>query len=307
MADHAAARRLNALAARQHGHFSTSDCAACGLTPRVLGRMVRTGQALHVHQGVYRFACTPDTRLGEIHAAVLAAGPGAVACRDTALELFGLSRGWPGADIRVCSPLPWRPEVPTIIVHVSRRLDPCDRTRVAGIAVTAGARTLVDLAGQLDRIALTRLVDDAVCAGMAPRRTLYRRATALRNGRKGVGLLVSLTHPQAAAEFRSWLERRASYAYDTHGVPQPRWNVSCSDKRGRIGTVDCVWEAGPVIVELEGLRFHTSPAQRRQDAGRYNRLSAKARLLRYTWQDIVERADEACAEILAALNATGVL
>lgn len=98
----------------------------------------------------------------------------------------------------------------------------------------------------------------------------------------GVLDIILATAPGAEATFRSWLERQASRAFRRLGVPQPAWNVPLDDAKGRIGIVDCLWDCD-LVVEFEGLRFHTTPAQRRRDASRFNRLARRGPVLRYTW------------------------
>ncbi|MBA2529805.1 MAG: DUF559 domain-containing protein [Euzebyales bacterium] len=294
--------KLRAAAAAQHATFTCRQAAQHGVTHRVLERLTALGEIERQHRGVHRFTAIPLTRSAEIAAAVLAGGPDAVASHDTSLELHGLRKAWPGAPIEICSPTTWHPEVTGIHVHRTRRLESRDITTVDGIRATNGARTLVDLASRYERVALTRLVDDAICWGVAKRNAVYRRSCALRNGRRGVGLLVTLTDPDAEAVFRSWLERLAWSVFDRHGVAQPLWNVPRHDAEGLIGIVDCLWPDLPLVVELEGLRFHTSPQQRRDDARRFNRLGAGARVLRFTWQDVVEMPERMCGQILAALN-----
>ncbi len=221
------------------------------------------------------------------------------------MRLLGLSRHATTDAIEVVTPRPWVPDRPGIVAHRTRRLERCDRGVYESIPVTSGARTVIDVAGRRDRTAITALVDDAVCARVTTRRWLFLRGRALRNGRRGVGLIVSLTRPDAAAEFWSWLERQADREFARHGVPAPRWNTRLYDDRGYVGVVDALWELARTVAEIEGLRFHTSPAQRRDDARRYNRISRRHRLLRYTWLDIVQRPAQMAVELLEALSAGG--
>jgi hypothetical protein len=174
----------------------------------------------------------------------------------------------------------------------------------AVVPVTSGARTLVDLAAVLDRYDLTALTDDAVCAGVAPRPWLYRRAHALHPGRAGVQTLVTLTAPGAEGTFRSWLERRAGGLIAAHGLPQPRWNVPVHDGDGLIGIVDALY-GDRVVLEFEGLRFHTTPQQRRADADRFNRLQLVPLLVqRFTWLDVMQEPARVITRIRRSLQAS---
>lgn len=296
---------LRRLAEAQHANFTTAQAAALGVSSRSLTCMRSSGEIEEVHLGVARIRGSPVTWHGRVMAAVLAAGPDAVAGYDTALRLLGLGRHARTDAIEVVTPRPWLPDRPGIVAHRTRRLERCDRGVCESIPVTNGARTVIDVAGRRDRTGITALADDAVCARVTTRRWLHLRGRTLRNGRRGVGLVVSLTHPAAAAEFWSWLEREADRQFARHGVPAPRWNTRLYDDRGFVGVVDALWEPAGAVAEIEGLRFHTTPAQRRDDARRYNRISRRHRLLRYTWLDIVQRSAEVAAELREALSDGG--
>jgi very-short-patch-repair endonuclease len=74
------------------------------------------------------------------------------------------------------------------------------------------------------------------------------------------------------------------------------------DERGLIGVVDAVFTAERLVVELEGLRFHTTPEQRGNDAARFNRLGMAGWLpLRYTWLDVVRQPGAVAGELRQAL------
>src|SRR3712207_6797516 len=85
-ADAALARR----AADQHGIVSVSQATAAGLTIENLRTRVHAGLLVPVHRGVYRHAAVPESPLGDLMAAVLACGDGAVASHRSAGRLWRL-------------------------------------------------------------------------------------------------------------------------------------------------------------------------------------------------------------------------
>jgi hypothetical protein len=172
-------------------------------------------------------------------------------------------------------------------VHRTRRLENVDVVSVQGIRCTSGARTLIDLASACDRTTLTALVDESMGSGVVSRRLLHDRATALQNGRAGVGNLLLLTADDAEARFRSWLERRAAYVLKTGAVPAPRWNEPIRADGRLIGIADACWREERLIAEFDGLRFHSGAEKRRADAKRERELVlAGWRVLRFTWLDV---------------------
>ncbi|MDP8977438.1 MAG: type IV toxin-antitoxin system AbiEi family antitoxin domain-containing protein [Actinomycetota bacterium] len=295
---------LRAIAEGQHGLVTTSQAGAVGVSRRRLHSMRAGGQLVRAHRGVYRFTGTVATRQAQVLAAVLAAGPRAVVSHQTAAALLGLGRLGEPDLVHVCLQDTTPQRVEGVTVHRTVDMPPCDVTDVVGVPVTSGARTLVDLAAVLGREDLTALTDDAVCAGVAPRPWLYRRARALRPGRAGVQRLLTLTAPGAEGTFRSWLERRAGALIAAHGLPQPRWNVPVHDGDGLIGIVDALY-GDRLVLEFEGLRFHTTPRQRRADADRFNRLQLVPLLVqRFTWLDVVEQPTRVVARIRHSLQAS---
>ena len=200
------------------------------------------------------------------------------------------------------------PLIDGVTVHRARRLEPHDRTIVDGVPVTTGARTVIDLAGTLGRSELTSLVGEATLRRTTSRQWLYRRACALRSGRRGVGLIMTLTGPEAEGEFWSWLERQGNRVLRGAGLPAPQWNVKVFADDGRfLGIVDAFYGWARVILQFDGLQFHRLPDQHGRDLEQANMAQlAGFTLLRFTWWDVVERPKFVTAQVRTALQAVAV-
>lgn len=300
----AAVAALLLRAAGAAGVFITRDVTECGLSAGWLRRALERGQVVRAGRGVYRVSGSPSSVARTTMSAVRSVAGDAVVSFGSAAAWHGFP-GWkmprlPELTVQDTTPC----ELDHLVLHRTRCLPSMDIVRVDGIPLTTPARTLIDVAGQLDVYELMRLVDDVICAGLTSRGWLYGRSRALRRGRRNTGHVVRLTAPDAGPRFRSWLERKANELYLDGGIPTPEWNVAVRDRRGRIGEVDNLWQ-GPrtVIAELEGLRFHDAPAKRRKDAERFNRLGRVADIvLRFTWQDVVQRPDYVLATLREALD-----
>lgn len=198
--------RLQRIAQPQLGLFTTDQGWTCGWSRRALGSGVTRGDVAPVFfaevrlRGVYCFGGVPLTWPAPVLAACLAVGGGAVACRDTALQLHGLRPVNPD-EIHVCRPARWQPAVPGIVVHTTRDLIAGDVTEIGCVPTASAARTVIDLVGGLTRTQRLALVDEVVFGRLAPRRWLYRRALTLQNGPAGVLAVVRATAPGAEAEF----------------------------------------------------------------------------------------------------------
>lgn len=296
-------QQIQSRAAAQHRLISRRQAYEAGLSPRQVRYRVRTGAWQEVRPDVFQV----DGRDAEgWHAVVMGAVlavPGAVASHRTALWLADVARLGRPEEIDISAPNGRTAVLEGVVVHQHRRLDACDTRILAGIPTTTCERTIIDLAAGLCLSDRLDLVDAAICDGKARRKVLHRRAGELRRGRAGLAAVIAATAPDAAKNFRSWLEAEADRRWAARGLPPPRWNVPLRDERGRIGIVDAVFADGLVVVELDGLRFHRTPAQRRADNERDRRLALSGRIaLRYTYLDIMERPDEVVAEISAAIR-----
>jgi hypothetical protein len=214
---------------------------------------------------------------------------------------MGLERLGTHSQIEVTVLGPSRTVVTGTVIHRTVALEPVDVTRVTGIPCTTGARTLVDLAARLDPTMLTALTDDAICAKVTARTQVYRSAVHLLPGRPRAQRLIDLTEPGADGTFRSWLERHAGSVFRKAGLPEPEWNVAVHDGDGLIGVVDVLWRP-KVIVELEGIRFHSMPSQLGHDRYKLRRLVLAGRIvLPFSWHDLVKRPQAVVEQIRRAL------
>jgi hypothetical protein len=190
-------------------------------------------------------------------------------------------------------------------VKTTRSLPPRDIEIVDGVPTLAVPRLAVELCGTLRDVNFVAVLDELLGAGdQALREQVHARAVAMQPGRRGIQQLIELTEPEAETAFRSWLERHTATLFGAAGLPPAHWNLELRDDAGKlIGIGDAVWAELKVVVELDGLRFHSSSEQRRRDNRKDRRLAAAGWLvLRYTWLDVMERPDEVVAEVRKALR-----
>lgn len=296
-----ALHELSRKAADADGWFTTAQARTHGVTSAQLATLRAWGLLETPHRGTHRFTAAPDSRRADLAKALLVAGDAAAASYESAAELLGLERIPPPDRPHVTVPLKGIPRLDDVVVHRTSRLSAADVTTRDGLRCTSGARTIIDLAARLEPSELIALVDDVICARHTSRSHLHRRAIALHNGRAGLGPVIKVTHPQAEGEFWSWLERQFGRLVSSHGLPRPQFNVSPPGLEGTI--VDAFWPDPPLVVELDGLRFHRSPRQQAFDARRANRIALSGLpLLRYTWLDIVKEPERVAQELRSALG-----
>jgi hypothetical protein len=297
---------INDRAARQHRLLARAQAYEAGLNARQVRYRVQRRQWRETRHDVFNV----DGRAIETwHASLMAVVlcvPGAVVSHRTALRLHGNLTLHDPEDpglIEVTAPHGHHVKLDGVVVHQSRSLLDIDRETVDGIPVTSGERTMIDLAPALVRADRLELLDELIIAEVVHRRRFHGRATALHHGRAGLDELIDVTAPGGEQRFRSMLELEADRQWTAAGLPPRRWNVRLHDARGLIGTIDAVFEPHRLVTtELDGLRFHSSPRQRRKDNARDRRLLLSGRVpLRYTYRDIMGRPDDVVAQLREAL------
>jgi hypothetical protein len=294
-------------AADQHMMITRQQAYDAGLSRWQIAQRVASGRWRQVRRDVFRVDGRNPTSHEAAVLAVVLSIPGAVACGRTALDLLGVSTLGRPNRIEVSVPNGCRRRE-TGVRLVQRRLvlTAGDRTTVRGIACTTAERAIIDLARELTFPQALEVLEAALSSGAADRRQFVRRARACSIGRAGVRALLEIAADEGRARFRSWLEMEAARIWSEAGLPAPAWNTVLRDRRGRIGVVDAVFPGGVVVVELDGLKWHSTPAQRRRDAERDRRLVLSGRVvLRFGWKDVVVHPELVVQQVREALSLQG--
>lgn len=310
------------IAARQCGLITWRQAViTAGLSERQVRWRISSKRWRRVQRGVYAVAGTAPSWTQSLLAAQLAARTELIVVnrKKQRLQEFddaavtGASALW----LRGCKHLgkpsehellvarPYAPKIKGGTCRRTAKLPPADTERISGVLTLAVPRLLVDVAGQVSEFDLIAVVDDLL-SPVDPRlrQETHQRAVELSRGRNAVRRLLELTAPDAAERFASWLERRGAELLHQALLPPPTWNAELRDEGGHlIGLGDAVWPAQRLVVEFDGLRFHSSDAERRRDRKKDRQLQMNGWLvLRYTWLDVVQRPAELVDEIRRSLE-----
>ena len=183
-----------------------------------------------------------------------------------------------------------------IDLHRVRGLHPDDRTQEQGIPVTTVARTLLDLAEIVRPSDLRRAFEEA------DRRRLLDLSSfdalfARSRGRRGLKAIAALRDDASMSVMDTQSELEALFLRfcAEHAIPPPATNVHIAGF-----TVDAVWPAQRLIVELDGYAFHgTTRAAFERDRARDAELQrAGYRVVRLTWR----RLHRESAAVAASLH-----
>ncbi len=260
-------------------------------------RWVAEGYLHYVYPRVYAVGHPAGGIEGDLAAALLYAGPGAMLSHDTAAWWWELIDREPRV-IDASTPRQCRSHAGhgrrAVRVHGRRTLD---RVWHRSLPVTTLAQTLLDFASvnsfRRVRYALAnadyrRLLDveavESIAGRGRPGSDTLRRALA--------------KHLPELGFTRSEFERRMLELCESAGLPIPEVNVVVGGM-----TVDAVWRDQRVIVELDGKGNHSSVAQIARDHDRDLRLRALGfTVLRYAWEQLKRRPDLVLTDLRLALG-----
>jgi hypothetical protein len=280
------------VAEQQWGVISRWQLVGCGLTSGTISRWIDHARLHRIHPGVYALGHRRLTTEGRLFAALLYAGHGALLSHATAAWWWGLLNAEPPA-IHISIPK-HRSSLPGVVLHRPLCLDGAKHRR---LHLTTVPRTLLDYAATASRGEVRLALAEAD----------YRRLLDLREVEHllGRGLAGSAKLRRALARHlpqlaltRSRLERAFLALCEWAGLPLPEVNA----KIGRM-TVDALWRAERVIVELDGHDGHSSRAQIERDRRRELRLRAAGyTVIRYTWDQITKERELVAADLAARLG-----
>jgi hypothetical protein len=269
---------LRELAARQYDVVAAWQLVEAGSTSRMVNHRVRERGWRRIHPGVYALTHAPLTRHQLWIAATLTA-PGTVLSHASAAASVGF-RPFKGRFETVTRPGSGGPRRhPGVLVFRSTTLDG-NTTRHEGIAITTPARTLLDLAPELDAAATRRAFRELLRLKLATTEELLS-TVARHPGMRGTLVLRQLGERCANLPYertRSDAESLALEILHDAGVPPPRVNMRIAGEEA-----DLAWPDWRRIIEIDGPQYHQfadedARKQRRWESAGYvvRRISSDA-------------------------------
>jgi very-short-patch-repair endonuclease len=250
-------KELWALVRRQNGVVTRKQLLAGGLSGDTIHRRLAAGRLHPLWRGVYAVGRPEVSDHGRWMAAVLACGPGARLSHGSAAALWGLL-AW-GGEIDIVVPGHRASRRPGICVHRRFDLETTDRCEVHGISVTDPITTLIDVTTCKTHEQVERAIREADRLDLVDPATL-RASLEDAPRRPGIGLLRSLLDSETFSLTDSELERRFLRLIRKVDLPAPKTQVWLNGYR-----VDFYWPDLGLVVETDGLRYHRTPSQQKQD------------------------------------------
>jgi hypothetical protein len=176
---------------------------------------------------------------------------------------------------------------------------------IEGLPVTTGERTVLDLAGVMSASRLA----EVVAAGVRVRACTIEGIRAVAAGHPNAhgrprlrSALAMLDDDGAAA--RSDVEVAALRALLDAGLPRPVVAFRVVDDEGHfIAEADLAYPSIRLVIEVDGFRWHSSPASKLRDEERQNRLVlAGWSVLRFSANEVRTRPQRMVAAVRRALE-----
>lgn len=298
-------RQLTRLTRSQSGLFTFDQALRCGFPAATIHARTASGAWERWLFQVYGRAGLPRTWRRRLLAAVMAAGRGAAAARNSAAVLWDLptARQDP-LEVVVHYTRCVRLDEPSIVVHRSRTLVAEDVVILGSVPTTVLDRTIVELSGQRTVDQLSEMMAHAVRRGEVSAQDLAdreRRAGPVRGIRRFRRARARL-HPDTARS-RAKREIQLTRALVAAGLPRPTVAHRVVDESGQaIAEIDLAYVPERIAIEVDGYVWHSSPWQKRYDTVRQNRLVLHGwRVVRFTSEDIDQRLRWVVREVSRAL------
>jgi very-short-patch-repair endonuclease len=285
-----------AVARRQGGVLSRAQCRAAGLSARQVDGLLRQGALQRMGSGVLRLSGAPFSEDTRHWHAVLATG--GVLIAGSAAFLWQLIDR-PPAQVQVAIGSQRRVDGPAG-VRV-RRLDisGAELTTRFRLPVTTRARSAVDYLADCAFTEAMPFADRALAQGWLTMQDLHQRLRRPVTGNARVRQVIRTLTAGAEAES----ERRLHRLLRAHGITG--WTANHPVRQGGrlIARVDIAFPAQRLVIEVDGLAYHSDRSRFQRDRTRQNELvNLGWTVLRFTWQDITADPDRVIATVRLALH-----
>ncbi len=301
---------LNRYLAAHHGVLTRSKALSAGMTEDQIRRVVRSGEWVRVHAGVYRVASAPESWRSRARSAALS-GRG-LTSHSAALRVWGVD-GYERYDIvHITSPSQRfarslkAGRYPTRL-HRSDRFDLADGRMIDGIPVTGIARSVFDSAALVDDAGLDCIVDAVLRQRLCRLEDLLATVDAHgTRGRAGAGRLKRLLlerHEERIPDSR--FNRMVGRLLVDAGLEPPIYEHEV-DVNGRRLRVDLAYPDHGLTIECDSARWHHNRRSFELDPKRRNLLVAAGfRVLSFTWHDYAGDPEGLVAAVRGGLRDKG--
>jgi hypothetical protein len=281
---------------KQEGVITLDQARTAGMSKRQVEGMVRRGEWRRPYRAVFIDNSAPITPMQTVIAASFAAC--GLASHRLCLWLWDLRPNAAPEVVEFSVPYARSVRLPDVKIYRIRRMPAAFRKGV--VAATSPMRGLLDTASVAPEIVPDAMVRAFSLKLFTPGALESELARAGAKGKPGVNALRAALKDLGVGRYTpSQLERRARRLFHACGLPPPQVEVVFGE-HGEY-RLDFYWLEADLVVEVDGWSIHATPAARRRDFRKQNRVvMGNHWILRYDWTDIIEDAERTAAEILEA-------
>lgn len=253
-----------------HGVIGADGLEQCGMSLRTAERWVADRRFERLMPGVFKSAQWPES-LEQWCVAACARNSAAMIGLTTAGALWK-HRGVRNRGLHTLLPHGRAPELPGMIVHRCRQIDPVDVVeRPDGIRLTSPPRTVFDSADMLGfegtRSVLEQVLREEQCTFGTMCDTLSRLYHPNRPGSRTM-LEVIRSKPSWQRALQSELEVRVLMEIERQGLPSPVTQCPVMLPGGLPIHLDFGWPTWKVGLEVDDPTWHDGAAESQRDARR---------------------------------------
>jgi len=285
------------------GVFRGQTAVELGVTRKQLAALHASGVIERVLPDTYRMTVVAPSHEQSLRAALLWAGPEAVAAGASAGEMFGFE-GVRAGRPEIVVPRRLRPRADGVTVHRSDDRAALRIRKRKGLRVTGVEPTIVALAAVLDDEAFEIACEDARRRGLTSVPALRAYLVRQGRGRPGAAALRRLLReldPVYAA--RSTLEVKTRRLLVSHGLTDFVRELPL-EWRGRTYLFDFAFEHSRTILETNGRRWHDDATDYEHDNEKWSVPGRHGyRLVLATWDKVTRQPVQLLHELRATLAA----
>lgn len=300
-----ATKEVIEFAKKNGGVFSTQEAVALGLPKSTLQRRIADGIFVRVARGVLALPGTATRSDVRMRAALRILG--AVVSHESAARIHGfepIGNGPPNVTVSHRGTHTF----PGVIVHQTTDLLEEHIQELNGMRVTTPLRTLVDLSKVTGIRRFTRVVENALVAGLVEFDELVELTMALsRKGKIGMKRMRRvLERLSGEALSESDLERLLIGIIVDGGLPEPIKQFRAPWLKPLNGRIDLAYPDHQIVIEGDGRRWHGTFDAFEADRSRDNAAQIAGWIvIRVTWRMIKNEPSKVLQTVKAALESRG--
>jgi very-short-patch-repair endonuclease len=296
--------RMLALAESQFGVVTIAQASSVGIAEHRLRYQTQLGRLEAVRPRVLRVVGAAPTWQQRTKAVTLWLGADSTISHESAVRLLQLDVTPSDDDVHVsligtsCRAR----SAADVVQHRTKDLPPGQRIFVGGIATTAAARTVVDVAGRRRGEDIVALAESARRLGLMSIAELERTVEQCgqRRGRAALARYLDVHRDQPALDHR--LEVKAASMLRRAGLGGFVGQYRLVAPNGRVYRVDFAWPDRRVVIECDGFRWHGQHASWKRDRRRIAAIERGGwQVVIVTWEDVTRHRIETLERVRLAL------